>query len=113
MLLRAFEDGHRPGGGAKDGTRLALPPSSEPPLEPRLQVFEGVLGEAWRQRAYDLAARRDRPWGAYVTAASALDPSLCAADLFETDPIQAIGSAHAVYFTSFFTLLTLLHFTSF
>ena len=87
MLEFELDDGHRPGKSSM------IPRIVVHRDEPQFfEIFEEVLGEVWRDRAYQYAIEHDRPWGAYVTREDALDTSIELDSLFKTSPMRAIGS---------------------
>lgn len=81
-----LDDGHRPGKSTLV-PRIVLPQKEIQFFE----VFEQVLGEEWRERAYHFAIDHGRPWGAYVTRGEALDQSIDLESCYRVNPIQAIG----------------------
>lgn len=80
-----FEDGHHPGNSTVS-TRLVSYDS-----DPSLEIFEEVLPEMWRERAYSTAITHGRPWGAYITATEAQDDTLDADQLYKIDPLKGIA----------------------
>lgn len=96
LLESELDDGHRPGKSS---------------MVPRIvvhrdelqffEVFDGVLGEEWRDRAYQSAIDHGRPWGAYVTRDEALDTGVHVESLYKASPIQAIGNPCLLPFANF------------
>ena len=56
-----------------------------------LSVFDNLLPVQWCDRMYSYAVSLDRPWGAYVTTAEALDESLDVEALWSTEPEKAMS----------------------
>jgi hypothetical protein len=86
LSTESFEDGHRPGGSNESASLVRLKDESA-----TFMVFDGVLGEEWRNAAYQFALKHNRPWGAYVTNDDAENLSLVPEDIFASDPIRAVA----------------------
>lgn len=56
-----------------------------------LSVFDNLLPVEWCDRMYEYAVRLNRPWGAYVPTAEALDPALDIEALWAADPEKAMS----------------------
>ena len=70
-----FEDGQRPGGATNKATTLLVEDTAKASSH-FVAVFDGVLPDAWCDRAYAYAVAKGRPWGAYVPTTDVTDPSI-------------------------------------
>ena len=60
IVLEDVNDGHFPG-GTKVGTKIAKYLNKH--SHSAFCVFDNLLAESWRSRAYDYAIEKKRPWG--------------------------------------------------
>ena len=87
VLEFELDDGHRPGKSSMVPRMVVHRDELQ-----FFEVFDGVLEEDWRDRAYQFAIEHGRPWGAYVTREEAIGAAVDIEALYKISPIQAIGN---------------------